>query len=546
MNGMVSSARLIVAAVFLILSAAVSSLSQTTSEKTATGSISGKVRIKDKAVAGVIVFAEEQHSRGWRSRSNYRGATDQDGNYRITNVRAGTYTIRPVAPSFALEDYVTNNEVVISEGETVEDINFSMIPGGVITGKISDPDGKPLVEEYVTIVPVDPVSFVTARYQEMLHTDDRGIYRAFGLHPGKYKVFVGQNESLPGERGTFHRQTFYPSVTDNAKATVIEVTEGSETTNIDIVVGRPITTFKVSGRVLDAETGKPLVHIRYGVFQGHGEYGGGSSRVGQDYTNANGEFRLDNVLPGKYVLFIVPEDSGVRGDNVSFEVVDRDVTDLAIKAGKAATVAGVLVFESGEESKPGFKFNQVVVTGWVDGGSEQRFSGGFSKPVQSDGSFRIGDLRKGRVRFSLASRTRNDKQIQVVRVERDGVVQPGGLILKDGEQVTGLRLVLKFLTGAIHGQIKIEGDELPGTRMTVWINYLDDTRTGESYSMGNSSPQLDSRKRFTVEGLAAGTYEVNVAVFDPSRQDTNRVVQQQVTVVDNVASDVTITIKAKP
>ena len=543
---MVSSSRLVVAAVLLIVSAAVSSWSQTVPEKGATASISGKVKLKDKAVAGVIVYAEEQNSRGYRQRSNYRGTTDQNGNYRITNVRAGTYSIRPVGSPFALEDYVTNNEVVISEGENVEDINFSMVPGGVITGKISDPDGKPLVEEYVSIVPVDPGSFVSARFQEMLHTDDRGIYRAFGLHAGKYKVFVGQNESLPGERGAFHRQTFYPSVTDNAKATVIEVTEGSETTNIDIVVGRPITTFKVSGRVLDAETGKPLVHIRYGVFQGHGEYGGGSSRVGQDYTNANGEFRLDNVLPGKYVLFIVPEDSGVRGDNVSFEVVDRDVTDLAIKAGKAATVAGVVVFESGEESKPGFKFNQVVITGWVDGGSEQRFSGGFSKPVQSDGSFRIGDLRKGRVRFSLASPTRNDKQIQVVRVERDGVVQPSGLILKDGEQVTGLRLVLKFLTGAIHGQIKIEGDELPGTRMTVWINYLDDTRQGESHSIGNSSPQLDSRKRFTVEGLAAGTYEVNVAVFDPSRQDTNRVVQQQVTVVDNVASDVTITIKARP
>src|SRR6185369_376712 len=133
---MVSSSRLVIAAVLLTISAAVSS-SQTTSEKGATASISGKVKIKDKAVAGVIVFAEEQNSRGWRSRSNYRGATDQDGNYRITNVRAGTYAIRPVAPSFALEDYVTNNEVVISEGETVEDINFSMIPGGVITGRIS-------------------------------------------------------------------------------------------------------------------------------------------------------------------------------------------------------------------------------------------------------------------------------------------------------------------------------------------------------------------------------------------------------------------------
>jgi len=537
------SSRLAVAAALLTISAAVSSSSQTTPEKGATASISGKVKIRDKAVAGVIVFAEEQHSRGWRSRSNYRGATDQDGNYRITNVRAGTYTIRPVAPSFALEDYVTNNEVVISEGETVEDINFSMIPGGVITGKILDPDGKPLVEEYVNVVPVDPASFVSMRFEGNLHTDDRGIYRAFGLHPGKYKVFVGRTESLGGERGSYHRQTFYPSVTDDSKATVIEVTEGGETTNIDIVVGRPITTFKVSGRVLDAETGKPLVHIRYGVYQGSEH--GGSSRTGEDYTNTNGEFRLENVLPGKYAVFVVPGDTGVRGDNVSFEVVDRDVTDLVIKAGKAATVAGVVVFESGEELKPGFKFNELFISGWADGG-EQRFTGGFSQSIKPDGSFKIGDLRKGTVRFFFGSPTRNDRQIRLVRVERDGVVQPGGLTLKDGEQVTGVRLVVKFLTGAIHGQIKVEGDEVPGSRMSVWITYLDDNNQGVSFSTGNSSPQLDSRKRFTVEGLAAGTYEVNVAVFEPGRQETNRLFKQQVTVIDNAASDVTITIKAKP
>jgi len=539
---MVSSSRLVIAAVLLTISAAVSS-SQTTSEKGATASISGKVKIKDKAVAGVIVFAEEQNSRGWRSRSNYRGATDQDGNYRITNVRAGTYAIRPVAPSFALEDYVTNNEVVISEGETVEDINFSMIPGGVITGRISDQDGKPVVEEYVSIVPVDGGAYASMRFEDHVHTDDRGIYRAFGLHPAKYKVFVGQNESLPGERGSFHRQTFYPSVTDDAKASLIEVTESSETTNIDIVVGRPITTFKVSGRFLDAETGKPLVHIRYGVYQGTDH--GGSSRVGQDYTNANGEFRLDNVLPGKYTLFVVPEDSGVRGDNVSFEVADRDVIDLVIKAGRAATVAGVVVFESGEELKPGFKFNELFISGWADGG-EQRFAGGFSQPIKPDGSFKISDVRKGTVRFHFGSPTRSDRQIQLVRVERDGVVQPGGLTLKDGEQVTGVRLVVKFLTGAIHGQIKFEGDEAPGSRMSVWLTYLDDKNQGVAFSSVNSSPQLDSRKRFTVEGLAAGTYEVNVAVFDPSRQDTSRLFKQQVTVVDNLASDVTITIKAKP
>ena len=533
---MLSSARLIVAAVFLIFSAAVSASSQTTPEKGATASISGKVKIKDKGVAGVVVFAERQ---GYgRGQGAPHATTDQTGNYRITNVPAGTYSIIPMAPSFALEDYVVNNAVAVGEGESVEDINFTMVPGGVITGKISDADGKPLIEQYVYVMPADIGQFRGVRFEGPQRTDDRGIYRVFGLRPGKYRVHIGINESLPGDSRTPYRQTFYPSVTDAAKATVIEVTEGSEAENIDIVAGRPITTFKVSGRVVDAETGKPLGNLNYGVYQSTEH--GGSSRTGSNSTNANGEFRLDNVLPGKYSVFIVPRDSGVRDDSVSFEVVDRDVTDLVIKAAKGSSVTGVISFE--EESKSVFKPNELYVSAWMEG-AEQSFGGHTSQQVKPDGSFRINGLRKGVARFLFASPLQRDsRQVQLIRVERDGVVQPGGLILKDGEQVTGVRLVVKYLTGAIHGQIKFDGDELPASSMRVWITYLDD-RPGESYSMQNSSPDLDPRKRFTVGGLAPGTYEVSVAVFESGRQNVYR---QQVTVTDNAVSDVTITIKNKP
>lgn len=537
------SSRLVVAAVVLICTAAVSSSSQTTPDKTATASISGKVKIKDKVVAGIIVFAREQNSGGWSKLKYYRTTTDQNGKYRITNVSAGTYTIRPIAPALALEDYVTNNAVVVNEGETVEDINFSMVPGGVITGKITDADGKPLIEELVNVMPND-TAFVSGEHEGSLRTDDRGIYRAFGLQPGKYRVFVGQNESVSGSARPAYPQTFYPSVTDYAKSTVIEVTEGSVTANVDIVVGRPAATFAASGRVVDAETGKPLLHIRYGLYRSHGEYGG-SSVVGQNFTNASGEFRLDNIVPGKYVVFIVSEDRGLRGDSVTFEVVDRDVTDLVIKAAKASSVSGVVVFEGAEESKPRIKPNDLYVSASNEG--VEQFGGSFAKPVQPDGSFTIGDLRKGITHFYFASPTRNDlRQIQLVRVERDGVVQPRGLILKDGEQVTGVRLVVKMLTGGIRGQIKVEGDEPLTARLSAWLIYLGDGQQGEPPLMGNPGLELDSRRRFVAEGLAAGTYEVNVAVFDQGRQDTQRVFKQQVTVVDNAVSDVTVTIKTKP
>jgi hypothetical protein len=146
-------------------------------ERNGTASVTGKVTVKNKGVAGVVVFAEVQNPRVW-TRSNYRGTTDQIGNYRITNLPAGTFAIRPVAPSFAVEDEVRSTSVVISECENVENINFSIVPGGVITGKITDADGKPLIEQYVRILPIDAVDG-DGRW-EPLRTDDRGIYRAFG------------------------------------------------------------------------------------------------------------------------------------------------------------------------------------------------------------------------------------------------------------------------------------------------------------------------------------------------------------------------------
>lgn len=174
-------------------------------------------------------------------------------------------------------------------------------------------------------------------------------------------------------------------------------------------------------------------------------------------------------------------------------------------------------------------------------------TGSHSQLVKPDGSFRISDIQKGLNNFTLYSPTRSEvRPLQLVRIERDGVVQPRGLIVKEGEQVTGVRLVAKYLTGAIHGQVKVEGELLPGSHMVVWITYLDENGTPDQFGMGNSQPQLDSRRRFTAQGLAAGTYQVNVTVFDRGRQDSTSIYKQQVTVLDNAVSEVTITVKGKP
>jgi carboxypeptidase family protein len=149
---MVPSARQAIACVLFIFIAAVCSQSQVAPVKTAT--ISGKVTLKNKGLAGVMVAARHTESSG-RDRSRYRATTDQDGNFRITNVLPGTYQVAPLAPGMVRENELVQKSVVIEEGDNVEDINFSMVHGGVITGRITDADGKPMIEEQVYLDMVD-------------------------------------------------------------------------------------------------------------------------------------------------------------------------------------------------------------------------------------------------------------------------------------------------------------------------------------------------------------------------------------------------------
>lgn len=539
---MVSSARPTVVCIILILVTAACICAQSAPEKM--GSVSGKVTVKGKGAPGIVVIARVR-GRGGLEPSRYRDTTDQSGNYRI-NLPAGTYQIVPVSLSWVLENLTAESTVMLGDGENLENFNFTLVRGGVITGKITDPEGRPLIEEMVTVLPTDgfPGNFIYGG--GMTQTDDRGVYRAFGLRPGKYRVGVGQSAArLPGNPQQFYRQIFYPSVTDSAKATLIEVTEGSETSDIDIVVGRPLNGFKVKGRIIDAETGKSLPNVRYGILQRLDEHS--MQSMSGNVSDARGEFKLENVLPGKYSVFISgAENNNLRGDAVPFEVIDRDVNDLVLKAAKGSSVSGVIAFEGQEEKTATPKLN-LYIHAWTER-REPDFAGGTtSVPVKPDGSFIVSGLRSGPAHFGFASRGTDADRIALLRVERDGIIQPGGLILKDGEQVTGVRLVLKYLTGSIRGQVKVEGsDEPPNARMSIWLSVVDAGRSGQPAIVQNSSTEVDSRGRFLLEGLPAGTYEINVAVFDPGRYDTTQITKQQVTVMDNTVSEVTVTLKRKP
>ncbi|HZI85347.1 MAG TPA: carboxypeptidase regulatory-like domain-containing protein, partial [Pyrinomonadaceae bacterium] len=151
--------------------------------KTDTGSVSGRVTVKGKPLPGIIVALSKGES-DRRTKPILKSTTDEDGKYRITNVPAGAYQVTPMAPTFVFFDSSRGfgKDLLIADGEVIEGLDFAMIRGGVISGRVTDSEGRPVVEEFVHLEAVDQ-SFPLPPSAEAVQSDDRGIYRAFGVPP---------------------------------------------------------------------------------------------------------------------------------------------------------------------------------------------------------------------------------------------------------------------------------------------------------------------------------------------------------------------------
>ena len=528
----------------LALSAGVVAYAQNQPPKK-TSSISGKITFKGNGISGIAVGAIIRGSSMTMGRTRFSAITDTQGNYRITDLPPGTYELMPAAPQFVLAGVNSAKRVIVEEGENLDGMDFPLVRGGVISGKVTNADGQPLIEEQIHLAALEAgtQSESVMRLNMYFHqTDDRGMYRIFGLAPGKYTVSAGtpDNRLAFGSRGKVkYKHTFHPAVTDRSRATVIEVTEGSEATNVDIVLSLRQTTYSVSGKIIDGETGKPIPNARYGVtkIEEHGSTGTSGT-----VTNALGEFRIDELMPGKYMVTLErnPNDS-FFAESVRFDVSDHDVTDLVIKTSSGASVSGWVVFESMDQKTARQKFGELMIM--VHLPTKERFVEGRSGPpvtVGVDGSFTLGGLAAGEAHFMLFSQMAagNARKFEVARIEREGVVQQGNLEIKEREQVTGVRLIFNARTGTLQGIVKLENGQMDSSRIFVSV-----TKSGERSGQGT---MLDARGRFRMTGLAAGTYEITATAIAhipaaPNPPST----KQQIVITDDQVTEVTLTLDLK-
>ncbi|HEX5733747.1 MAG TPA: carboxypeptidase-like regulatory domain-containing protein [Blastocatellia bacterium] len=534
-----------------VAAAAQSGARDAKSEKEPTAAITGRVTLKGKAAAGVTVTllpAEPVMQRGL----SVKTTADEDGRYRFTSVAAGRYTVSPLAPALVVpqeaNSFYSGKVITVSDGEEVEGVDFSLVRGGVITGRVTDDKGRPAIEQYVDLLQVDErgQKVGNQRYNPFgFSTDDRGVYRAYGLSEGRYLVSVGEGREDGSVRigigSGFYEQTFHPNATDQSRAAIVEVKEGMETTGIDVVLASASKSYRATGRIVDADTGKPVANVQFG----HGalmknNQMGATGWTG-NRTNAAGEFRIEGLMPGRYAAFMVTEaESDTYSEPAPFEVINEDVKGIEIKVRRGSSISGIAVVEGAQDAEVLARLSslQLFASGSRGGALvSPRF---MPTRIAADGSFHVTGLRPGKIMLRLAGMPNERKGFSVLRVERDGSEQREGIEVGAGEQVTNVRLVLAYGSSVIRGLVKVEGGEMPENLM-MRVHAL---RPGDqTYPV--SPVFVDARRRFLLEGLSAGEYDVELLVMSQDRTDPPPKIQpvkQRVIVPASGTVDITLTV----
>jgi hypothetical protein len=157
-----------------------------------TGRLSGTV-VSD--TTGTPVRRARVALTGAELRGGRATITDDAGAFSFLALPAGRFTLTASKPGYVDVAYGAKRPgrpgvpVQLSEGQQLERLSIALPRGGVVTGIVVDEYGEPAPRTQVRVMRYVIRSGERALQQAGVdQTDDRGLYRIFGLQPGEYMV----------------------------------------------------------------------------------------------------------------------------------------------------------------------------------------------------------------------------------------------------------------------------------------------------------------------------------------------------------------------
>ena len=225
------------------------------------------------------------------------------------------------------------------------------------------------------------------------------------------------------------------------------------------------------------------------------------------------------------------EGDNVRSRPVSFQIVDRDIDGLVIKTAKGAGIAGAVVLENNKDPVIMGKLRQLRVGTWNLTAADSQYVW-HSSPVNPDYSFSIKGLNAGSALLSLDG---SEAGFSLARIEYAKATPTNRIPVNADEQITGVRVIVRYGTATIEGRVKIVNGKLPDDS-SLYVSVREITALDRPLPV-----EVDDRGHFTIGNLPAGTYYVTPRLSTPGAMNAIGP-PQQVVVTDGATVNVTLTV----
>jgi hypothetical protein len=392
-----------------------------------------------------------------RSTPGHTQTTDDRGQFAFINLPAGAYNLSATKPGFVPSNYGARRPdrpgtpINVTEGQHVSGLTMRLVHGGVITGTVRDHLGDPMPGVLVDVLRYTYAAGTGERtlghetISSFRTTDDRGMYRAWGLPPGEYAVMARPSVSTPGSastgvsemrrlsaaevdrmlttaragslashnadppsmapRGTAmtYAPIFYPSTPEVAFAGSISLSSNEERDGIDVTMVF-LPTVRVGGSVRIPQ-GAPSgpIEVRLEKAGAQTPISGVQGGVGASTTtsvNSNGRFAFFSVVPGHYTVLAMTSSAPPAGVSdrsrwyaLEDVVVDAQDLDITLDLQPSMAIDGRMLFEGSSPPPQNLRDLRVVL---VPRGSGGNLGGGPpGGQVGVDGTFEFRDVTPG-------------------------------------------------------------------------------------------------------------------------------------------------------
>ena len=492
--------------------------------ETKNGEISGRVINEEgRPLANALVYLQAVRS-GEQKESE---TTNRDGAFTITGLEPGWYTVNAALPAYRPQSSYSG-PTVQNDSSTV---TLVLVKGGVITGTVTNANGEAVVAVGIRVEMVldeEGRRANTTPYEQM--TDDRGVYRIYGLPAGTFIVsaYGGPNYSTTG-LNAFAKDlpTYAPSASREA-AEKISVRVGQETTNVDIRY-RADRGSTISGVVKGTRLGDRGFSVTLTSLNEK------NSRREVQFQHVNGEFVFAGVEDGDYHIVANGHwNDRERGESESklLQVQGADINGVELTPAGLASVTGAVVLrklkapvpECTDERQP--QFTHMTVMAWhsVTQGAKKRpqfvWRGRDIATPNSQGNLTLRNLASSEYYFNV----RFSGQQWYLQSIAFAPQTPGGnptdvsrswTTLKPGDQRSGLTFTLAQGAAQMRGQITLAEGQKLSDKLSVYLVPAEATQADEAlrYYAGPVNPE----GHFWLNNIAPGRYWI---LARPGTEDT--------------------------